>query len=39
MAHLRVLAIAAAFGLAAYAVVRLLVYVSRETGLLQWMAS
>ena len=39
MAHLRVLAVAAAFGLAAYAVVRLLVHVSRETGLLQWMAS
>jgi hypothetical protein len=39
MAHLKVLAVAAAFGLAAYAVVRLLVYVSRETGLLQWMAS
>jgi hypothetical protein len=39
MAHLRVLAIAAAFGLVAYAVVRLLVFVSRETGLLQWMAS
>lgn len=39
MAHLKVLAVAAAFGLAAYAVVRLLVFVSRETGLLQWMAS
>jgi hypothetical protein len=39
MAHLRVLAIAAAFGLVAYAVVRLLVFVSWETGLLQWMAS
>lgn len=39
MAHLRVLAVAAAYGLVAYAVVRLLVYVSRETGLLHWMAA
>jgi len=39
MADIKVLAVAAALGLAAYAVVRLLVFASRETGLLQWMAS
>ena len=39
MRHLKVFAIAAFFGLCAYAVVRGLVYVSRETGLLAWFAS
>lgn len=39
MAHLKTLAIAAVFGLCAYAVVQLLVFLSRESGLLQWMAS
>jgi hypothetical protein len=39
MRHLKVFAIAAFFGLCAYAVVRGLVYVSRETGLLAWLAS
>jgi hypothetical protein len=39
MRHLQVFAIAALFGLCAYAVVRGLVYASRETGLLAWLAS
>lgn len=39
MAHLKTMAIAAVFGLCAYAVVQLLVFLSRESGLLQWMAS
>lgn len=39
MAHIKTLAFAAAFGLCAYAVVRFLVYVTGEIGLLQWMAS
>jgi hypothetical protein len=39
MAHLKTFAAAAAFGLCAYAVVQLLVFVSRQAGLLQWLAS
>jgi hypothetical protein len=39
MRHLQVFAIAAMFGLCAYAAVRGLVYVSRETGVLAWLAS
>jgi hypothetical protein len=36
LAHVRVFAIAAAFGLAAYAVVRVLIAVSDRLGLLGW---
>ena len=36
--HLRVLAIATGFGLGAYAVVWVLVVVSRRAGLLAWIA-
>ncbi len=36
MVHLKVFARAAVFGLAAYAVVAGLVYVSRQMGLLDW---
>jgi hypothetical protein len=36
MVHLKVLVRAAAFGLAAYAVILGLVYVSRQAGLLDW---
>jgi hypothetical protein len=39
MRHLQVFAVATLFGLCAYAVVRGLVHVSRETGLLAWLAS
>lgn len=39
MRHLKVFALATFFGLCAYAVVRGLVYVSAETGLLAWLAS
>jgi hypothetical protein len=39
MAHLKTFAVAAAFGLCAYGAVRGLVFVSRETGLLAWLAS
>jgi hypothetical protein len=39
MAHLRTFAIAAAFGLLAYGVVRVLVYASNRFGVLQWIAS
>lgn len=35
--HLRVLAIAGAFGLAAYAVVRVLIHVTRALGWLSWL--
>jgi len=38
MNHLRVVAFAAFFGLAAYAVVQLLVQASRRLGLLGWLA-
>jgi hypothetical protein len=37
--HLKVFGIAAAFGLGAYAVVRVLIYISREIGLLAWLAA
>jgi hypothetical protein len=37
--HLKVFGIAAFFGLGAYAVVRGLIYVSREIGLLAWLAA
>jgi hypothetical protein len=36
--HARVVAIAAAFGLGAYAVVSVLVWASRRSGLLAWLA-
>jgi hypothetical protein len=36
LAHIRVFAIATVFGLAAYAIVRLLVFVSDRAGLLDW---
>lgn len=36
--HLRVFAIAALFGLGAYAVVRVLLWLSRRAGLLDWLA-
>lgn len=36
--HARVFAVAAAFGLAAYAMVSLLVWISRRVGLLAWIA-
>jgi hypothetical protein len=39
MAHLKTFAVATAFGLCAYGVVQGLVYVSREAGLLAWLAS
>lgn len=39
MAHLKTFAVAAAFGLGAYGVVQGLVFVSRKTGLLAWLAS
>jgi hypothetical protein len=39
MAHLKTFAMAAGFGLCAYAVVELLVLASRKVGLLQWLAS
>lgn len=39
MRHLQVFLIALVFGLGAYALVRGMVYVSRETGLLAWLAS
>jgi hypothetical protein len=39
MRHLQVFAIAALFGLCAYAAVRGLVYLSNATGLLAWLAS
>jgi len=35
--HLRVFLIAAAFGLGAYAVIRLLLYLSHAAGLLDWL--
>lgn len=37
MVHLKVMLLAAVFGLAAYAVVLGLVYVSKQAGLLEWM--
>ena len=37
MKHVRVFGIAGAFGLAAYAVVRVLIYVTRELGWLSWL--
>jgi hypothetical protein len=37
MAHLKVFLIAAAFGLAAYGAVHLLLYLSRGAGLLDWL--
>jgi hypothetical protein len=36
-AHLKVFAIATAFGLGAYAVIRLLLYLSHGAGLLDWL--
>lgn len=39
MAHLKTFAVATGFGLCAYAVVQVLVFVSRKVGLLQWFAS
>ena len=36
-AHFRVILIAAVFGLGAYAVIRLLLFVSHELGLLDWL--
>jgi hypothetical protein len=37
LAHIRVFAIAAAFGLAAYAVVRVVIILSDRLGLLGWL--
>ncbi len=39
MAHLKTFAVAAGFGLCAYAVVEVLVLASRKIGFLQWLAS
>jgi len=39
MAHLKTFALAAGFGLCAYAVIQLLVIASRKAGILQWIAS
>lgn len=36
MVHLKVFALAAAFGLSAYAVIAGLLYLSRQAGLLEW---
>jgi hypothetical protein len=37
MAHVKVLLIAAVFGLLAYGVAHLLIYISRTAGLLDWL--
>lgn len=37
MAHVKVFLIATAFGLGAYAIIRVLIYVSGAAGLLDWL--